>query len=102
MGGLDSSCTKDTTNVFLEVALFDPICVTKTGRKIKQVMIKKLVLLVKEKEYEDKYLHRASTVPNFANSDGWNPMPPKLNQDLAPYFSCPNIKTPINNIIERL
>jgi phenylalanyl-tRNA synthetase beta chain len=34
MGGLDSSCTMDTTNVFLEVALFDPICVTKTGRKI--------------------------------------------------------------------
>jgi len=34
MGGLDSSCTKDTTNVFLEVALFDPICITKTGRKI--------------------------------------------------------------------
>ena len=34
MGGLGSSCTKDTTNVFLEVALFDPICVTKTGRKI--------------------------------------------------------------------
>jgi phenylalanyl-tRNA synthetase beta chain len=34
MGGLDSSCTMATTNVFLEVALFDPICVTKTGRKI--------------------------------------------------------------------
>ena len=34
MGGLDSSCTMDTTNVFLEVALFDPVCVTKTGRKI--------------------------------------------------------------------
>ena len=34
MGGSDSSCTMDTTNVFLEVALFDPICITKTGRKI--------------------------------------------------------------------
>jgi phenylalanyl-tRNA synthetase beta chain len=34
MGGLDSGCTKNTTNVFLEVALFDPISVTKTGRKI--------------------------------------------------------------------
>ncbi len=34
MGGLDSGCTMNTTNVFLEVALFDPICVTKTGRKI--------------------------------------------------------------------
>ena len=34
MGGLDSGCTKDTTNVFLEVALFDPISITKTGRKI--------------------------------------------------------------------
>ena len=34
MGGLDSGCSMDTTNAFLEVALFDPICVTKTGRKI--------------------------------------------------------------------
>lgn len=34
MGGLDSGCNMDTTNVFLEVALFDPISITKTGRKI--------------------------------------------------------------------
>ena len=34
MGGLDSGCSIDTTNVFLEVALFDPISVTKTGRKL--------------------------------------------------------------------
>jgi len=34
MGGLDSGCSPDTKNVFLEVALFDPISVTKTGRKL--------------------------------------------------------------------
>ena len=34
MGGFDSGCTLDTTNVFLEVALFDPISITKTGRKL--------------------------------------------------------------------
>ena len=34
MGGLDSGCSMDTKNVFLEVALFDPISVTKTGRKL--------------------------------------------------------------------
>lgn len=35
MGGLKSGCSIDTKNVFLEVALFDPISVTKTGRKLK-------------------------------------------------------------------
>ena len=35
MGGLDSGCSPDTKNVFLEVALFDPISVTKTGRNLK-------------------------------------------------------------------
>jgi phenylalanyl-tRNA synthetase beta chain len=34
MGGLDSSCTDETTEVFLEVALFDPISVATTGRKL--------------------------------------------------------------------
>tara|TARA_Y100000591_G_C21798271_1_gene680626 strand:+ start:2 stop:1558 length:1557 start_codon:yes stop_codon:yes gene_type:complete len=34
MGGLDSGCSNETNNVFLEVALFDPISVTKTGRKL--------------------------------------------------------------------
>ena len=34
MGGFDSGCSMDTTNVFLEVALFDPINVTKTGREL--------------------------------------------------------------------
>ena len=34
MGGLKSGCNLETTNVFLEVALFDPINVTKTGRKL--------------------------------------------------------------------
>jgi len=34
MGGLDSGCSIETKNVFLEVALFDPISVTKTGRKL--------------------------------------------------------------------
>ncbi len=34
MGGLDSSCTAETTEVFLEVALFDPISVAATGRKL--------------------------------------------------------------------
>jgi len=35
MGGLESSCSLETKNVFLEVALFDPISVTKTGRQLK-------------------------------------------------------------------
>jgi phenylalanyl-tRNA synthetase beta chain len=35
MGGLDSGCSLDTKNVFLETALFDPISVTKTGRHLK-------------------------------------------------------------------
>ena len=34
MGGLESGCSITTTNVFLEVALFDPVSVTKTGRKL--------------------------------------------------------------------
>ena len=34
MGGLSSGCSLKTKNVFLEVALFDPISVTKTGRKL--------------------------------------------------------------------
>ena len=34
MGGLHSGCSMQTTNVFLEVALFDPISITKTGRKL--------------------------------------------------------------------
>jgi len=34
MGGLESGCSMKTTNVFLEVALFDPVSVTKTGRKL--------------------------------------------------------------------
>ncbi len=34
MGGFDSGCSLETKNVFLEVALFDPVSVTKTGRKL--------------------------------------------------------------------
>ncbi len=34
MGGLDSGCNIDTKNVFLEVALFNPVSITKTGRKL--------------------------------------------------------------------
>jgi len=34
MGGLDSACSSETTNVFLEVALFDSISITKAGRKL--------------------------------------------------------------------
>ena len=34
MGGLNSGCSMETTNVFLEVALFNPISVTKAGRKL--------------------------------------------------------------------
>ncbi len=34
MGGLESGCSMETKNVFLEVALFDPISITKTGRKL--------------------------------------------------------------------
>lgn len=34
IGGLESGCTGTTKNVFLEVALFDPSKVAKTGRKL--------------------------------------------------------------------
>ena len=34
MGGLESSCTEATNEVFLEVALFDPVSVAATGRKL--------------------------------------------------------------------
>ena len=34
MGGELSGCTEDTTNVFLEVALFDPVRVAATGRRL--------------------------------------------------------------------
>src|ERR1700749_1253599 len=34
MGGEDSSCTDATTDVFIESALFDPISVSRTGRKM--------------------------------------------------------------------
>ena len=34
MGGAESGVTASTTNVFLEVALFDPVCVAATGRKL--------------------------------------------------------------------
>ena len=34
MGGSHSSCSPETKNVFLEVALFDNISITKTGRKL--------------------------------------------------------------------
>lgn len=34
MGGMASGCQYDTTDVFLEVALFDPIAVAKAGRKL--------------------------------------------------------------------
>ncbi|MDQ7248679.1 phenylalanine--tRNA ligase subunit beta [Dongia sedimenti] len=34
MGGEESGCSLDTTDVFLEVALFDPIQVARTGRKL--------------------------------------------------------------------
>lgn len=34
MGGLASGCSEKTTNVFLEVALFDPIQIATTGRKL--------------------------------------------------------------------
>ena len=34
MGGEGSSCTENTTNVFLEAALFNPSNIAKTGRKI--------------------------------------------------------------------
>ena len=33
MGGLNSGCSDETTNMFLEVALFDPISIAITGRK---------------------------------------------------------------------
>ncbi|MGF1631499.1 MAG: phenylalanine--tRNA ligase subunit beta [Kiloniellaceae bacterium] len=34
MGGAHSGCSEDTTNVFLEVALFDPVMVARTGRTL--------------------------------------------------------------------
>ena len=34
MGGSETGCTDTTKNVFLEVALFDPSKVAKTGRKL--------------------------------------------------------------------
>ena len=34
MGGLPSSCTEDTVNVFIESAIFDPIRTAQTGRKL--------------------------------------------------------------------
>ena len=34
MGGEESSCNENTTNVFLEVALFNPLSVAKTGRRL--------------------------------------------------------------------
>ncbi|MBX7147103.1 MAG: phenylalanine--tRNA ligase subunit beta [Alphaproteobacteria bacterium] len=34
MGGLHSGCQENTTNIFLEVALFDPISIAKTGRHL--------------------------------------------------------------------
>jgi phenylalanyl-tRNA synthetase beta chain len=34
MGGEDSSCTETTTDVFIESALFDPISIARTGRKL--------------------------------------------------------------------
>jgi phenylalanyl-tRNA synthetase beta chain len=34
MGGMASGCSETTTNVFLEVALFDPIRIAETGRKL--------------------------------------------------------------------
>ena len=36
MGGEGSSCTENTTNVFLEAALFNPSNIAKTGRKIER------------------------------------------------------------------
>ena len=34
MGGLEKGCSKDTTNVLLECALFKPECIANTGRKL--------------------------------------------------------------------
>ena len=34
MGGLKSGCSSETKNVFLEVAVFNPSMVAKTGRKL--------------------------------------------------------------------
>ena len=33
MGGADKGCTSETVNVFLESALFNPVCIARTGRK---------------------------------------------------------------------
>ncbi len=35
MGGLDTGCTQDTQNVFVESAYWDPIMIAETGRKLK-------------------------------------------------------------------
>ncbi|MEM7472495.1 MAG: phenylalanine--tRNA ligase subunit beta [Pseudomonadota bacterium] len=35
MGGMESGCTEETVNVFLEAAFFDPIRTAHTGRKLK-------------------------------------------------------------------
>lgn len=35
MGGLDTGCTEDTTNVFIEAAYFDPVRTAYTGRALK-------------------------------------------------------------------
>ncbi|MHA3914178.1 phenylalanine--tRNA ligase subunit beta [Halovulum sp. GXIMD14793] len=35
MGGLDTGCTDDTVNVFVESAYWDPIMIAQTGRKLK-------------------------------------------------------------------
>lgn len=34
MGGMEKGCSKDTTNVLLECALFKPECIAKTGRRL--------------------------------------------------------------------
>lgn len=33
MGGIAKGCSEDTTNVFLESAMFNPVCIARTGRK---------------------------------------------------------------------
>ena len=34
MGGMDSAVDENTTNVFVEFAIFEPISIAKTGRKL--------------------------------------------------------------------
>ncbi len=34
MGGLEKGCSENTTNVLLECALFKPLCIAKTGRRL--------------------------------------------------------------------